>query len=67
MIEMPVIRAALAQDPNASPENLFNIGGGVDYWMKPGVGLRLECEPAQQGHVINLFRGDFHDSSACLR
>ena len=22
--------------------NLFNIGGGVDYWMKPKVGLRLE-------------------------
>jgi len=23
-------------------ENLFNIGGGVDFWMKPRVGLRLE-------------------------
>ena len=23
-------------------ENLFNIGGGVDYWLKPKVGLRVE-------------------------
>ena len=23
-------------------ENLFNVGGGVDFWMKPKVGLRLE-------------------------
>ncbi len=23
-------------------ENLFNVGGGVDYWVKPRVGLRLE-------------------------
>ena len=23
-------------------ENLFNLGGGVDFWMKPRVGLRLE-------------------------
>lgn len=23
-------------------ENLFNIGGGVDYWIRPKVGLRIE-------------------------
>ena len=23
-------------------ENLFNVGGGVDYWMTPKVGLRIE-------------------------
>ena len=23
-------------------ENLFNVGGGVDYWLKPKVGLRVE-------------------------
>jgi hypothetical protein len=23
-------------------ENLFNLGGGVDYWVKPKVGLRIE-------------------------
>ena len=25
-----------------SSESFFNVGGGVDFWMKPGVGLRLE-------------------------
>jgi hypothetical protein len=23
-------------------QNLFNVGGGVDYWLKPKVGLRIE-------------------------
>jgi hypothetical protein len=23
-------------------ENLFNVGGGVDFWLKPKVGLRVE-------------------------
>ena len=27
---------------NGGHENLFNVGGGVDYWMKKRVGLRIE-------------------------
>jgi hypothetical protein len=41
---------------NGEHENLFNFGGGVDYWMKKRVGLRIEFRdqvwsgPSQTSH-----------------
>ncbi|MBS1117398.1 MAG: hypothetical protein H6Q87_1782 [candidate division NC10 bacterium] len=39
-------------------ENLFNVGGGVDVWMKPRVGLRLEFRDhiwSEEGDTIHFW------------
>ena len=39
-------------------ENLFNIGGGVDYWLKPRVGLRIEFRDhvwAEDGETVHFW------------